>query len=952
MKKYSKKVLSLMAATGIVASIIPQSVGASDAFSQFSSDADDITVNSTYTDFTSQPAKPWYFNTTENKNEAAGNMRVYKRTNGYGLTGGSSAIEFVAGKQRQNDPTVELHDLQFTTNDNFYATMDIYVGDARDNDLLQIGGRYTNDSGTDTDAVFFLTGHGAIRKQYNVASTITSAQFGGGYARNNWYRLTMAVNNKDVTIYLDDQTVNKRPKSGGGYEARPGIGMAADMANMGSDVNIPFFGARVRNFTDTSDFGGKPQSFAVKNLAVHSGTYDPANTDTTVSSTAYTVRDTSVAFGGWDNSSGAHSDISGIPADTTVSAFLNNITVPSGASKKVVAINDVDKTTTEVASGTVVTSDMKLFVTAADGAMKLYDLDAAISAANTPTISSSLARYVIDDTNKTITMPDTTVEKLKSVVTGTNGTTVAVKNSLGDTVSSGTVRDTMKLVATKNGYSEQYDIIINNTVAYDLNANTNTRLGSIQNNTLLYKATTDSSGNITKNVVYGYQSVDASKGMHGLHNYANSGYDGFGRPFTAAKGSNFVYQVTKEMMPNSTDVHAYHMTTNVLSGGTDAWLQHYPNALYLQNDTNSDKGDKMIATFKLKFGTKYNGYVSDFAFWPMHYASNKQQAVELQKSVKDKGVTPTADRIVFLNGKIYVGGYRETYGFNSETYKEVGAVNSVDEYDITIVESKGTIVESGVTYPTVSMEAVYMNGQNLLSAPYTYVIKDGNTYTGIRDFMFATRGEVYVGGLKIAMADNYDPTEEVIVTPGAASLVITSDTVTIDSTNKVITGWDGMTAAQLKAAITASDTKAVVSVMNVEGNGEIVDSSAVEPNMLVMVKDKYHDNADYYLLSTVRDTGTTFTVENGNITATRTISIYNAEATQYNKSLIIAGYYDDNGNERMYDANVMKKNIKAANTYDYSVSIPYVSGYTYKAYLWDMTDDKNTPIEAPTVYTP
>ena len=141
------------------------------------------------------------------------------------------------------------------------------------------------------------------------------------------------------------------------------------------------------------------------------------------------------------------------------------------------------------------TNDMKLLAKSEDGSMKLYDIELS----DTPEITSSLARYVIDDANKTVTMPNTTEEKLTSVVTGTNGTTVKVVNAAGAQVTTGTVRDTMKLIASKNGVDYEYSIsLTGNTVAYTQES----RLGSLADEQNLFDATIDASETKTNTYIY------------------------------------------------------------------------------------------------------------------------------------------------------------------------------------------------------------------------------------------------------------------------------------------------------------------------------------------------------------------------------------------------------------------------------------------------------------------
>ena len=456
-----KKTLSGILALGVLVSAIPTSVGAEEGVPQISVNADNLTVNSTNTGFVDLPS----YVTSEYNNlrdETVGRIRAYELSNVYGLGADESVIEFVAREQRQNEPQFLLSGIEFSTDSDFYITQDIYIGEMRSEDIIQLGGRYYDANGSKVDALLYLDGDGSMVKSYG--HTYAGKQYGGAYQPNNWYRVTMAVTNKDVKLYLDDQVAHQRIKNGV-LQERPGISISCDLPDVGRDFSLGFFGTRTRSYADVTDWSGLPQSYAVKEMKIVEGTYNPANTDTTISSSTYTIQDLSTYFVG--GKTDAASSVSGIAANTTVDSLLANITAPTGATKKVVKVNADDKATTIMAGNAMVTSAMKLMVTAVDGAMKFYDLDAEVSANMLPSITSTLQRYVIDENAKTITMPATSVEKLSSVIVGENGTTVTVKDAKNNTVTSGTVRDTMKLVAENNGIEYKYSIEINTTIVYD-----------------------------------------------------------------------------------------------------------------------------------------------------------------------------------------------------------------------------------------------------------------------------------------------------------------------------------------------------------------------------------------------------------------------------------------------------------------------------------------------------
>lgn len=94
------------------------------------------------------------------------------------------------------------------------------------------------------------------------------------------------------------------------------------------------------------------------------------------------------------------------------------------------------------------------------------------------------------------------------------------------------------------------------------------------------------------------------------------------------------------------------------------------------------------------------------------------------------------------------------------------------------------------------------------------------------------------------------------------------------------------------------------------------------------------------------DTGTTFEIVNGKITASRTIVTFEAESTPLSKTIIFAEY---DGN-KLIEMAKQTKTIKEIGTYDYSLSLDYVEGHTYKAFLWDMSEGKYISFERATQY--
>lgn len=927
MLKQTKKAISYVIALGMLLSVFPASVGAEETFPEKTVSAENLVVNSTNTGFVNKPAHV-VFGTDATGNDT-GTMRVYELQNVFGLADDESALEFVAREQRENKPQFVLSD-SFTTDSDFYITQDIYIGAMRDTDILQLGGRYVDKDGSRVTPILFFDGSGVIVKTYGC--NYNERAIGGSYQKNNWYRLTMAVTDNKVKYYLDDTAI--KPNSN--------LSMPT-LSDMGDDININFFGTRIRNYADTTDWGGIPQSFVIKGINVVQGTYNPANTDTTIASETYTVTDTSRQFGVADQNYSANrkSLVSGIATGTTVQALLNNITLPTGASAKVVTINDDDKATTVISNETEVNSSMKLVVTAADGAMKIYDLDAAAS--TDPQITSSLTRYTIDEGKKTVTMPGTTVEKLKSVVTGVNGTAVKVVDANENEVTTGSVYDTMKLVAENGGRKSEYSIVINKAKAFD----TTDALTNIEDGTLLYHRTKTTSGTTwtldeNAKAVTGFPTNNASAWIP----VKNTDI-----------GEFFVY---KTKLPDKADTNAYKFTYTSSNAGTLPQYHGY-KAGAMQEATKADKGDKLIINFKVnmeKVSSNGSADHSLLSITPFHAgyktpgnASSGVGGYDLQTA---KGTnTGVGDRISFLAGGIYLGGVapaNETYlGWtvaNNVTYgQKIGTYETGKTYDVTVVKSRGTWNDNGTTKSTVITEGVYIDGVNLLKEPVTLKITEAREYFAIREIGFFTRGTGYFADLNVYMADNYNPSEpEVPAVPDEANLDITTDELNIDNSN--IFGWDGMTVAEVKAAID-SDINTEVAVLNITGDAEVADNKEVSLNMLLRVRDKnYPNNVAYYTLTKVNsDTGNIFTIDeaNGKIKVTRDICIYNA-VNDGEQTVLLAAY--DNGDcNRLVDVKLMSHTITVPDTYSYSLEMDYDEDYEYKAFMWDMTT--LTPYEGP-----
>lgn len=852
--------------------------------------------------------------------------RVYKEQGILGLSSGEYGIELIAREQRADAPYLQFDFGDIDASEAFYYSMNVYIGQQRANDRVYLGVdlKDSSDNSIRADKNGFNSGgqnfrgdkffYGDGRIKFRTDGDATTYQ-NGSYSSNNWVNYTIAGDGTNLTFYVDGVAFTSGYVAGisGGNKACPFNGT---IKNVSPVVRL-----------ETSDsVTGMPSFVVVKDVKLVAGAYTASNSSTLVTGDGtYTLPSNTIELG----SAGTRGalTISGVSGSDTVSTFLSHITAPSGGSVSVITLDPATKATESVSSGATMTSDMKLLVNSQDGSMKLYD----INVSGAPEISSSLARYTIDTANKVVTMPDTTVEKLTSIVTGTNGTAIKIVNAAGTEVNSGTVRDSMKLVASKNGVEDEYSIDLSgNRVAYNIEGSSGYNcLGYIADNTVLFDATIDNPNATTFNTTINQQYPDTNaKSLQGLRS-GDNGYLGFAKCFAKQTSGTFNYNVTKTKMPTSTSVSAYHVT----KPADDNWLYHFSNALALSsNTTNATRGDKMIVHFKLSIGAS-----GGFAFWPMHTVSGSG-GYELQTN--NSANKWTSDKIIFgRDNKIMLGGERRDWGWGGSTgswNQQIGTFTSNQEYDVVIVESRGTTTEyDGTERLTVVTEAVYIDGTNIIGGPQTCVILDGRAYNAIRDFAFATTGEVYFGGLTITMADNYDPTA-----PSAASLAIssasvevsTSDTSITGAASKTIRGYSG-TVAALKSAIT-KDANAELQVLDKTGTSVLADSTTLADGMFLKVVD-VNDPTSYeiYFITNEMILGNFASSKTGSgITLTRTVKAYRNEGI----TLWLIAARRNSTDSELKQFGMDARVINAAGTYNFSTTVNEGdSGDKIQFMLWD-----------------
>lgn len=839
---------------------------------------------------------------TNKSNPTYGNAKIYKEDGIFGLSEGEYGVELIAREQRVDEPYLSFVVGDIDTSKDFYLTTNVYIGQQRDNDFIRLGTKLMKEDGSELtngsnfQGYKFFRGNGDVKL---AANTDSAKHNNAAYEGNNWINYTIAGTNGVIAVYVDGVKFE-----GGWVSGISGGNKTVSYSGILKDVN-----PSIRLSTLDSNLGGVPSFAVFKDAKLVYGTYNADASKAAVTSSTYTVTYEPVKLG--TGQTAAKSSVTGVSSSETAAEFLANITAPAGGSVSVIKIDNDTKKTIQVSGTEYMSDDMILLAKSADGSMKLYDIDVSLSGAiYVDSTGYTQSGYSIDENGKTITlMPHTTVETVKNVIKANEGVTYKVVTASGKEVTSGAITDTMKLVASKGTATKEYSFIFKNTTAYDAGS----RL-SVVDETKVFEA----SGMTT---TYDY----TGKGLLGL-NHSSAGYNQLenANPKVTPSGS---YVVTKTNMPGHTDdnrVNAWHFKDD---GNATGWRKHSSNALGLHASTKAEHGKKTIISFKVNMKEG-----SGFSFAPRHAFGTKPDCTDIQ--YLNTPNTGTGDRITFSGNNIILGGQNRDWGLAGYTgnyIENISTYQNDKEYDVVLIESRGTTEIDGTTYPTVVTEAVYVDGVNIIeNVPRTFTIKDGRDYFGIRDITFQTIGECYVGGLKIYMADEYSiPAEEEEENPGEgeepelADLTITTDAEGLEiytadplaNNMATVKGYTG-NVGDLKEAID-SDINTRLEVLDRTATSVLSDNVALSADMYVKVSDVNNsENYKLYVLSDILNEGAFAASENGNvITVTRTFKAYKTE----NKTVkVIIASYDSTG--KLIDVDLDEKTITNKGTYNFEVS--------------------------------
>lgn len=928
----AKKFLSAVLATAMLSTCFTASAIAADEQSTGFS-ANDLTVNENHTEVSGHS---WLaYGTDKGDNAVYGNAKAYKLENVFGLGEDEYGIEMVAREQRADkaymlikvpdDVLAEMYDESTGKYNDFYLSSNIYLGNLRENDSFRLSGEWNKTIGDQTSRItgdyLFFRGTGYV---FNSANVSNASSWGAKYTSDNWYNVTIACQSGVVKLYVDGKDCTTMRW---GDDSK--LVAAYDMTN--ATITNLSIGLRF-DTENAADVGGDPAYAVVKDLNFVEGTYSNDNSVTTVTSDTYTVKAWSfspkyLATKNEDHNRLAESYISGVDTSVTAGTLLSNVKVPAGAEKSVIKINSDDSKTVAVANDEKLADGMKLLVKTADGSMKLYDIVVETAASDLPEITLSTeapARYTLDASKNAFAVPDTTVGTLLGYIEAGDGTTVKVTNNDGSITRANTdpVTDTMKVVAEKNGNKVEYSISVSkNTAVFSLKS----YLADLTDETLIYEADLSSTnGGNTAISSPKYNKLYTEKNKAGLYGMDDDSSINSANWSTTASEQNYkVYKTTVNGKAG------YRMTRTYTSSVTEpvGYIRHETN----QSKTgtaNSSNGKKMIINYVAKIGEG-----SEILAMPYYNNSNGSG-----------GYVGAIVRVT--NNEVIVAPKQNNNGtFNGSQSLGAYSLGDSNVADVTIVID--TAFGTSGTVSTSTVDAVYINGVKVNSEPKTVTCQNALSEK-MRQFGISTKGEVSVAGLNIYMADDYNPNKADFVDADAVISDRVTDfgvkinlPLTVDSVGRIF-GWNGKTAAEIKTLIDSA-TGTRVKVYDVTGTKEINDAASLETNMIVKVEDvNYADNAVTYVLTLNDDWGTWYTKSEDETTVTlaRDIKLYQTADTAKNISVIFAAYKDG----KMIEAKMQTATVKNDGIYSFRRTLSKVDGATYKAMIWDMTNN-NKPWE-------
>lgn len=882
--------------------------------------------------------------------------RLYKLNKVFGLGENEYGLEMTAREQREKQPyMMYFPQIVYDLSESFYITYDVYVGDMRDNDFFRMGGQFydANTSGNGRHMFFpYFRGTGVILNDPKE----DGAKLIGAYVPNNWYKQTIAYDKtaNTMTYYIDGKiwgsAVTVTPKDG-------------------TTVNNLTLGVRMDPSNEKTDgFGGAPSWFVLKEAEIKKGTYDAAKSNTTITSTDYTVNDKSIVQQANAKASDAVSSISSVTPNTTVSDFMSKITAPTGGSVSIVKIASDSGETQAVENTETVTSEMSVLAKSADGAMKLYNIELTEDTSLLPTLavaSDAPSVYTIDNDENVVTVCDAKLSTLKNRFTVSEGESIKFEKYDGTEITEDDtfVDNSMKLVAVKGDKEIKYTIQINNPTIF----NPTGTIESLADGTVLFEASgavtnedTTYTGNVFNNVTVNYANTKWGNILNALMKSHYLPLQGFNINTNNGGGITLfgngktteasAYKITKTTMNEKPAYNFQYTGFNDENGNT--WLNAATSQV-LHKSYPEKLPANMVVSFNVKATNNSHFYVG-----LGHHTAN------------DKGVESggkNGDAIFYRANKtgLYYQSMTNKNGtstggtqakLNGAAVNEDSLINT--EHSIALVESTTAVADStdNPTKYTFTVDGIYYDKQKLDDSTYTFTMDHNSnygSYTGkIRDLRVACNGDVTFADFKVYLVDDYNPNPTEGDKPEEVSLNLWSDSyensVQISSTGK-ITGWQGLTIQDIKSQLNCN-AKAVFKVRTADDMKEVTDNTLLEDNMLVVVSDPFYtDRKAYYYLAGDNEwdnyTVTEETVDEVTmITVKRNYTAYDKPEENIPTRMIFASY-DADGN--LANIQVLDKKINGAGDWDFSVTLPKTAS-TYKVFMWN--SETQAPMED--VYDP
>ncbi|MCR4720077.1 MAG: hypothetical protein K5768_10660, partial [Firmicutes bacterium] len=280
-----KKMLSVLLAASLIFGTFTVDISAENTDKIFS--AANIFVNSANDDVICDGVT--FGQTAEEPTSSNG--KVYKECGIFGLSENEYGIEIIAREQRVNKPYMSFDFGDVDASGDFYITQKVYIGQSRDNDLIRLGAPLKKSDGTElkNDQNFqgykYFQGSGQVKFRDDKLSDATKYQ-NASCATNNWVNYTVAGIGGEIATYVDGVKFDS-----GWVDGISGGNKTVTYSGTLTDVQTAI------RFQTADTAVGLPSFAVLKEAKLIYGTYDPEQSKTVITSTAYAVPQATVLLG-------------------------------------------------------------------------------------------------------------------------------------------------------------------------------------------------------------------------------------------------------------------------------------------------------------------------------------------------------------------------------------------------------------------------------------------------------------------------------------------------------------------------------------------------------------------------------------------------------------------------------------------------------------------------------